>query len=91
MALNADDLKQRIDDATNNIAGDIRGLKAKLDEALAGSDAHAAQAVQDALAGFDTLAARLEHLADETPEDELEHPADPDHEAGETHEDDAQH
>lgn len=76
MALNADELKQRIDDATTNLAGDVRGLKDKLDQALAGSDAHAEAKVQEALAGFDSLADRLENLAAETPEDELEDPDD---------------
>lgn len=78
MALNADELKQRIDDATTNLAGDVRGLKDKLDQALADQNVVADQAVQDALAGFDTLADRLENLAAETPEDELENPGDDD-------------
>lgn len=71
MALNADELKARIDNATTNIGGDLRRVKDQLAQALADQDVHADQAVQDALAGFDGLADRLENLAAETPEDEL--------------------
>ena len=74
MALNATELKQRIDDATTNIGADIRRVKDQLAQALADQDVAAGEAVQDALAGFDTLADRLENLAAETPEDELEDP-----------------
>lgn len=77
MALNADELKARIDTATSNIAGDVRNLKTQLDQALAGSDAHAADAVQTALSGFDTLADRLENLAADTPDDEVAEPGEP--------------
>ena len=71
MALNADELKSRISSATDNIAGDVRSLKSKLDAALADKEVYADSKVQDALSGFDSLADRLEALGADTPEDEL--------------------
>lgn len=78
MALNADELKTRINDATNNIAADVRGLKAKLDQALADQQVVADQAVQEALAGFDTVADSLEAIAAETPDAPVEEPVEGD-------------
>lgn len=60
----------RINAASDNLANDLRSVKARLDEALAGQDA----AVQAALAGavdeLTPLADKLDALAAETPEDE---------------------
>lgn len=63
------EIVDRINAATDNIAADVRGLKTKLEDALAGSDAAATAAVQDALAQFEPLAARLEEIAAETPDE----------------------
>lgn len=71
MALNADELKARIDNATNNLAGDVRSLKDKLAAALTDKEVYADAKVQDALSGFDSLADRLDALASDTPEDAL--------------------
>jgi len=51
---------KQIDDATNNIAGDLRGLKAKLE--AAGVD-------ETALATLENSAAALEALGAETPDE----------------------
>lgn len=59
----------RIQAASENIAGDLRSVKARLDEAIADQDA----AVQAALSGVGDelipLAERLEAVAAETPEE----------------------
>ena len=70
MALNADELKARLNDATNDIAGDVRSLKAQLEQALVEQGVAVEAAVQEALAGFDTVADNLEAVAAETPEGE---------------------
>lgn len=87
MALNADELKARIDSATNNLAGDVRGLKDKLAQALSDKEVYADQRVQEALTGFDTLADRLDALATDTPDDPVAEtggdPLDPEANTGE--------
>jgi hypothetical protein len=70
MALDAAALKAQINDATNNLAGDVAGLKAKLEAALVERQVAIEGAVQEALAGLDTLANNLTDLAASTPEDE---------------------
>lgn len=69
MALDAAELKTRLNEATNNLAGDVHDLKAKLEAALADQGVAIEAAVQEALTGFDELATNLENLASETPED----------------------
>jgi hypothetical protein len=78
MALDAAAIKAQVNDATNNLAGDVRGLKAKLEQALADQGVAVEAAVQEALSGFDTLADNLTALASETDEDPL--PVDEDEE-----------
>lgn len=79
MALNAQELKDRMNAATNDLAGDVRGLKEDLEAALIERGVAIEAAVQEALAGFDTVASNLEAVASETPNDPLqeEPPAEP--------------
>lgn len=77
MALSAQELQDRLNAATNDIAGDVRDLKAQLEQALADQGVAVEAAVQEALAGFDQVATNLEAVAAETPEAPAEPPAEP--------------
>lgn len=69
MALDADEFQQRIDNVTTDLAADLRGLWTELEAVLADTDVHDDATVQQVLAGFATVAERLENL----PADILDH------------------
>lgn len=71
MALNADELKARMNEATNNLGGDLRNLKDQLAAALESKEVYADERVQQSLSGFDSIADSLEALAADTPEDPI--------------------
>lgn len=67
-------LTDRFTTAIGNVGDDVRRIKAALEEAVLNSGDQVALA---ALAKLEPLADRLDALAAETPEDEVEEPADP--------------
>lgn len=77
MAHTAQELMDRMNAATNDLATDVRGLKEELEAALADRGVAIEAAVQEALAGFDTVATTLEAVASETPNDPITLPVEP--------------
>ena len=64
----ADDLVARFNAATNDLAGDLREIRAALEEATSGSDSKVAQAVNAVLDRFEAPITALEELgADDQP------------------------